>query len=94
MMTTVTSIVTGVLIGYFGIPLLQKTAQPRRTQAYEKFEKAVETIEFPTSMNVKIDSTFAQPGVTINMSITRSELSRLDDAKTALEKLFKEVPEL
>ena len=76
------------------LPLLQKTAQPRRTQAYEKFEKAVETIEFPTSMNVKIDSTFAQPGVTINMSITRSELSRLDDAKTALEKLFKEVPEL
>ncbi len=76
------------------LPLLQKTAQPRRTQAYDKFEKTIESIEFPASMNVKIDPTFAQPGVTINLSLSRSELDKLDDAKKALEKLFKEVPEL
>ena len=76
------------------LPLLQKTAQPRRTQAYDKFEKAVESIEFPGSMNIKIDPTFAQPGVTINLSLSRSELNKLDDAKKALEKLFEEVPEL
>lgn len=76
------------------IPLLQKTAQPRRTQAFDKFEKAVESIEFPTSMSVKIDPTFAQPGVTINMYLKRSELDKLELAKAALEKLFEEVSEL
>ena len=76
------------------LPLLQKTAQPRRTKAYEKFEKAVEAIEFPASVNIKIDPTFAQPGVNINMSVSRSELSKLDDTKASLERLFKEVPEL
>ncbi len=76
------------------LPLLQKTAQPRRTQAYEKYERAMENIVLPGSAVVKIDSTFAQPGVNLNISIKRSELYKLDDAKTALEKLFKEVPEL
>ena len=76
------------------LPLLQKTAQPRRTQAYEKYEKALENIIWPSSAVVKIDPTFAQPGVNLNISIKRSELYKLEDAKTALEKLFKEVPEL
>ena len=76
------------------LPLLQKTAQPRRTQAYEKYERAMESIVLPASAVVKIDPTFAQPGVNLNISLKRSELYKLDDAKTALEKLFKEVPEL
>ena len=76
------------------LPRLQKTAQPRRTQAYEKYERAMENIVLPASAVVKIDPTFAQPGVNLNISLKRSELYKLDDTKTALEKLFKEVPEL
>lgn len=76
------------------LPLLQKTAQPRRTQAYEKYERALENIVLPGSASLKIDPTFAQPGVNLNISLKRSELYKLEDAKTALEKLFKEVPEL
>ena len=76
------------------LPLLQKTAQPRRTQAYEKYERALENIVLPGSASLKIDPTFAQPGVNLNISLKRSELYKLEDAKKALEKLFKEVPEL
>ena len=76
------------------IPLLQKTAQPRRTQSLDKYEKALTKINFPKSTNLKIDSTFSQPGINISLNITRTELDKLDKTKEALKQLFNEVPEL
>lgn len=75
-------------------PLLQKTAQPRQSEAYEKFEKAIENINLPNNASLKIDPTFSQPGVTLTLSIIRSELEKIEETKKAIQKLFKEVPEL
>lgn len=76
------------------IPLLQKTAQPRRTRTYEKYEKAVAEIDLPKGVSLKIDSTFAVPGVSVTIPLMGSELEKLEDVKTSLSKLFKAVPEL
>ncbi len=75
-------------------PLLQKTAQPRKTEAYEKFEKAIENINLPNNASLKIDPTFSQPGVTVTLSLIRSELEKIEETKKAIQKLFNEVPEL
>ncbi len=75
-------------------PLLQKTAQPRQTKAYEKFEKAIENIDLPNNASVRIDPTFSQPGVTLTLSVIRSELEKIEQTKKAIQKLFDEVPEL
>ena len=76
------------------LPLLQKTAQPRRAEAYDKYEKALERINLPSGTTIRIDPTFAQPGVCLNMSISRSEINKLDKTKESLKMLFEEVPEL
>ena len=76
------------------LPLLQKTAQPRRTEAYEKYEKAVAAIEFPNGVSLKIDPTFAQPGVVVTVPVMANDLEKLDRTKQSLVELFKAVPEL
>lgn len=76
------------------LPLLQKTAQPRRTEAYEKYEKAVAAIEFPNGVSLKIDPTFAQPGVVVTVPVMSNDLEKLDRTKQSLVELFKAVPEL
>ena len=76
------------------LPLLQKTAQPRRTQSLEKYEKAIANISFPKSTSIKIDTTFSEPGINLSFNIKRSELDKLDETKKALTQLFNEVPEL
>lgn len=76
------------------IPLLQKTAQPRRTEAFAKYEKAVAVISFPKGAALKIDPTFAQPGVILTIPVSGNELDKLDRAKESLAELFKAVPEL
>ena len=76
------------------LPILQKTAQPRRTEAYEKYEKAFENIDFPNGVSLKIDPTFAQPGVVVTVPVMGNDLEKLDRTKQALSELFKAVPEL
>ena len=75
-------------------PMLKKTAQPRQTDAYEKFEKAIGKIDLPNNATLKIDPTFEQPGVTVTLSLIRSELEKIEQTKCAIQKLFDEVPEL
>lgn len=76
------------------LPILQKTAQPRRTEAFEKYEKALSDVDFPSGVSIKIDPTFAQPGVSITANIKRNELDKLEKTVNSLESLFKAVPEL
>ena len=76
------------------LPKIQKIAQPRKTEAYEKYEKAVAKIEFPNSLNIRIDPTFEQSGVALSLNVNRFELEKLDKTKEALQKLFDEVKEL
>ncbi len=76
------------------LPVLQKTAQPRRTEAFEKYEKALGDVGFPSGVSIKIDPAFVQPGVSIIANIKRNELDKLEKTANALESLFKAVPEL
>lgn len=76
------------------LPILEKATQPRRTEAYEKYENALGDIDLPKSANIKIDPTFSQPGVTVTLSVIRSELDKIEQTKQAIEKLFNKVPEL
>ena len=76
------------------LPLLQKTAQPRRTYAFDKYEKAVAQINFPSGVVLKIDPTFAQSGIVVTLPIQANDLEKLDKTKEALKVLFKAVPEL
>ena len=58
------------------------------------FEKAIENINLPNNPSLKIDPTFSQPGVTVTLSLIRSELEKIEETKKAIQKLFNEVPEL
>ena len=65
------------------LPKMQKIAQPRRTKAYEKYEKALKKIDLPNSLNIRIDSTFEQSGVSLSLNLNRFELEKLDKTKEA-----------
>lgn len=76
------------------ISKLQNRAQPRRSQALEKFNQALALAQLPAGTSIKIDPTLAQPGMQISINITRRHLQRLDQVKEAVEKLFAQVEEL
>lgn len=73
---------------------LQKTAQPRRTGALDKFNQAMQNAELPTGATINIDPTFSQPGMQITLSVRRHSLDRLVQLQKAVEKIFNEVEEL
>lgn len=73
---------------------LQKIAQPRRSAALEKFQEAIASSGLPPATSLKIDQTFAMPGIHLSMQITRQHTSRLDQARIAIESIFSAVEEL
>lgn len=73
---------------------LQKIAQPRRSDALEKYEAAIASTRFPHGVTLKIDPTFAQPGIHATIQLTRNHTDRLDEARKAIDCIFAAVPEL
>lgn len=76
------------------ISFLENIAKPRQNNALAKWNKALEDIDFPKGLNVKIDPTFEKPGISLNIHVLRKNLSRIDDTKKVLESLFTSVEEL
>lgn len=73
---------------------MQKIAQPRRTDALEKFQQALAKADLPTGALVKIDPTFTQPGLQVSLQITRNHSERFDQTRKAVDSIFAAVPEL
>ncbi|NCB39227.1 MAG: hypothetical protein EOM80_10685 [Erysipelotrichia bacterium] len=73
---------------------MQKIAQPRRTGALEKYEHAVKGAQLPHGVTLKIDPTFAQPGIQLTVHLTRNATEKLVDAHRAVNAIFAEVEEL
>lgn len=73
---------------------LKKIAQPRKTQALEKFNQALKNAELPPGASIKIDSNFDKPGIELAIRVNRSNTERLSKAHEAIEKIFSQVDEL
>lgn len=73
---------------------LKKIAQPRKTQALDKFNQALINAELPPGANIKIDSNFDKPGIELAIRVTRSNTERLTKAREAIERIFAQVDEL
>lgn len=73
---------------------LQPVAQPRRTQALDKFTAALEQNPLPAGVSVKIDQTFSLPGMQLAINLTRLHCNRLSETQTAVEAIFTAVEEL
>lgn len=76
------------------IAALQKSAQPRRSSAIEKYESAVRAAGLPAGVSLRIDPTFAQPGIQATIQLTRNHTARLEEARKAIDSVFAAVPEL
>ncbi|HAE40349.1 MAG TPA: hypothetical protein DCG57_17200, partial [Candidatus Riflebacteria bacterium] len=73
---------------------LQRLAQPRRTDALDKFARALEQNPLPPGVSIKIDQTFSKPGILLTCNLTRRHCGRLTEAQAAVDAIFAAVEEL
>ncbi|PKL48957.1 MAG: hypothetical protein CVV42_08150 [Candidatus Riflebacteria bacterium HGW-Riflebacteria-2] len=73
---------------------LQRLAQPRRTDALDKFARALEQNPLPPGITIKIDQTFSKPGMQLTCNLTRRHSGRLTEAQAAVDAIFAAVEEL
>lgn len=73
---------------------LQRLAQPRRTDALDKFALALKQNPLPPGFSVKIDETFSKPGMQLTCNLTRRHSGRLTEAQAAIDAIFAAVEEL
>lgn len=73
---------------------LQRLAQPRRTDALDKFARALEQNPLPPGVSIKIDQTFSKPGMQLTCNLTRRHSGRLTEAQAAIDAIFAAVEEL
>jgi hypothetical protein len=76
------------------IKKLKQIAQPRRTEAIERYEQAVASIDMPPGIKINIDSTFNKPGIDFNLHVTRKSLTRFEQAADVAGHIFAKVEEL
>jgi hypothetical protein len=73
---------------------LQTIAQPRRSAALARFNAALQQNPLPPGVSVKIDPTFAIPGMQLSINLNRRNCERLLLTKLSVEAIFKAVEEL